>query len=242
MRVLVLGASGATGKLVVRQLLERHVQVRMLIRANATLSEEILGNPLVETVRGSITELTDAELRALVQNCDAIVSCLGHNITFKGLFGKPRYLVFDTIRRIREALGQNTGGKVKLILMSTTAYTNASIGEKNTVVERVVLALLKLLLPPHRDNVLAADYLVKRGGEGDETMEWVAVRPDTLIDEAGESPYEVCQSPVRSPIFNAGTTSRINVSRFMAELLMDEALWRTWKCKTPVLYNKASTR
>jgi len=35
-----------------------------------------------------------------VAGCDAVASCLGHNLTFKRLFGKPRRLVTDAVRRL----------------------------------------------------------------------------------------------------------------------------------------------
>jgi hypothetical protein len=122
--------------------------------------------------------------------------------------------------------------------MSTTAYTNSAAGEKNSIGERIILSLLSFFLPPHRDNVRAARFLINEIGKEDEKIEWIAVRPDTLIDNDVESEYEICEHPVRSPIFNAGEVSRINVSRFMAELSTDEGLWKKFLFKTPVLYNK----
>ena len=158
MKVLVLGASGATGKLVVMQLIKRQINIRVVVREGAILSAEILDNPLVEIERGNIAEFNDSEMISLLQDCNAIVSCLGHNITIRGIFGKPRNLVFDTIRNISEIVKEKADKKVKLILMSTTGYTNTITGEKNSLGERIILSILKLLLPPHRDNVKAANY------------------------------------------------------------------------------------
>lgn len=238
MKVLVLGASGATGKLVVMQLIKRQINIRVVVREGAILSAEILDNPLVEIERGNITEFNDSEMISLLQDCNAIVSCLGHNISIRGVFGKPRNLVFDTIRNVSEIVKEKADKKVKLILMSTTGYTNTITGEKNSLGERIILSVLKLLLPPHRDNVKAANYLHEEIGKDNEKIEWIAVRPDTLVNEDNMSAYEVYESPVRSPVFNAGTTSRINVSHFMADLLINERLWREWQFKMPVVYNK----
>lgn len=238
MKALVLGASGATGKLVVKQLIKRQINTRIVIRKSAVLPEEILENPLMEIVKGNINELNDSEMNSLIHDCNVIISCLGHNITLKGMFGKPRYLVFDAIKRISETVKKNADKKVKLILMSTTAYTNASSGEINSMGEKIIFSLLKLLLPPQRDNVKAANYLIAEIGKKDEKVEWVAVRPDTLVDHDEESSFEICESPVRSPIFNAGKTSRINVSHFMAELATVDNLWKVWQFKTPVIYNR----
>jgi len=238
MRVLVLGASGATGRLVVMQLIKKQINTRIAIRVSAVLPAEILENPLLEIVRGNINEFTDSEMGSLLRDCNAIVSCLGHNVTFRGIFGNPRHLVFDAIRRISETVTKAADKKVKLILMSTTAYTNTFTREMNSIGEKIILSLLKLILPPHRDNVKAANYMIKEMGEDDEKIDWIAVRPDTLVNNDDESSYKVYKSPVRSPIFNAGRTSRINVSRFMTELLINEGLWQKWRFKTPVVYNK----
>jgi putative NADH-flavin reductase len=238
MRVLVLGASGATGKLVVKQLIKRQINTRILIRKSAVIPEGILESPLVEIVKGNINELNDSELNNLLSDCNVIISCLGHNITLKGMFGKPRYLVFDAIRRISEAVKNEADKKVKLILMSTTGYTNTLSGETNSMGEEIILSLLNFLLPPHRDNIKAANYLITEIGNNYEKVEWVIVRPDTLLNQDEESSYEVCESPVRSPIFNAGKTSRINVSHFMTELVTDHKPWIYWRFKTPVIYDK----
>jgi hypothetical protein len=122
--------------------------------------------------------------------------------------------------------------------MSTTAYTNKKIGEKDTFGEKIIFSLLKVLLPPHKDNMLATDHLVYKISSNT-GIDWVAVRPDSLFDEETESIYEVYNNKMRSPIFNQGKTSRINVGNFMAELITNEKLWQKWRHKTPVIYNKA---
>lgn len=70
-------------------------------------------------------------------------------------------------------------------------------------------------------------------------MEWAAVRPDGLINEDRVTEYELYPSPVRSAIFDAGKTSRINVAHFMANLITDESAWQEWKGQMPVIYNNA---
>jgi hypothetical protein len=96
------------------------------------------------------------------------------------------------------------------------------------------------LLPPHKDNETAADYLQVKIGQSNQFVEWVAVRPDSLIDEKNVSNYEVYSSPTKSAIFDSGKTSRINVGHFMANLITDEWLWEKWKGQMPVIYNTVS--
>ena len=109
--------------------------------------------------------------------------------------------------------------------------------EPISIGERFVIGLIRLLLPPQVDNEKAADYLRTQIGQQEKAIEWVAVRPDDLIDEDAVGEYEVHASPVRSAIFNAGKTSRINVGHFMAELITNDQTWKRWKGQMPVIYN-----
>lgn len=98
--------------------------------------------------------------------------------------------------------------------------------------------LLHHLLPPHRDNEEAAQYLQNEVGINNPKIEWIVIRPDTLINEKSVTEYDIYSSPIRSPLFNSGKTSRINVGNFMANLLSNRCLWNSWRYKMPVIYNK----
>ncbi len=237
MKVLVLGATGSTGRLVMQHIINRNMEAKIVVRDIEKVSETIRNNKLVDCVVGNITEFELDKNIALVKDCDAVVSCLGHNISIKGIFGKPRMLVTDSIKNICKAINESKKDKVKLILMNTTANRNKKIKEKYSFKDRIVLSLLSFLVFPQKDNEKAAEYLSYTIGDNNKKIEWIAVRPDTLIDEEKESKYELLESPKQSPVFNAGKTSRINVAHFMAELLTDEALWNKWKFRMPVIYN-----
>ena len=83
----------------------------------------------------------------------------------------------------------------------------------------------------------AADYLRVEIGQKNEKIEWVAVRPDALIDDENVTEYKCFPSPIRSAIFDPGKTSRINVGHFMAQLTINDDLWKKWKGKMPAIYN-----
>lgn len=122
--------------------------------------------------------------------------------------------------------------------MNTTGNRNRNIDEPISFAQSCVIGLLRLLVPPHVDNENAADYLRTEIGQKDKAVEWVAVRPDGLIDEDVVSEYELHCSPIRSAIFDAGNTSRINVAHFMADLITEKVVWDKWKGQMPVIYNK----
>ena len=239
MTIFVVGASGSTGRLLVEQLLERGEAVRIIIRTRSNLPRAIHNHKNLDIIYGNIDDLSDEQLIKHVESCHAVVSCLGHNLNLKGIFGQPRRLVTDTARRLcRVIKANNPIQAVKYVLMNTTGNSNRDVPETTTLPHRFVICLLRLLLPPHVDNENAADFFRTIIGQNNGGVEWVIVRPDSLIDATKVSPYTEHASPVRDPIFDAGQTSRINVAQFMSELITDHSKWETWKGQMPVIYNQ----
>lgn len=239
---LVVGASGATGRLLVEQLLDRGQNITIVIRSPDALPKNVKSHDNVSVLHRSVLDLSDTEMAQHVSGCNALASCLGHNLSFKGMYGSPRWLVTDATQRLSRAIKANKPKEpVKFVLMNTAGNSNRDLDEPISLGQKCVVGLLRLLLPPHADNENAADYLRTQIGQNDEAIEWAVVRPDSLIDKSEITDYEVHPSPTRSAIFNAGLTSRINVGSFMADLITDDDTWSKWKGKMPVIYNKAST-
>jgi hypothetical protein len=239
MTTLIVGASGATGRLLVEQLLNRGESLKIIVRTDSNLSEALNHDEKLSIIYAGVLDLSDAELAQHVKGCNAVASCLGHNISFKGMFGHPRRLVTDATRRLCGAIKVNNPQiPVKFVLMNTTGNINRDLSERISFSQKCVIGLLRLVLPPHADNEKAADFLRTQIGKNDAIIEWSVVRPDSLTNESEATEYEVHPSPTRSAIFNAGTTSRINVGHFMAQLITDDDAWSKWKGQMPVIYNK----
>ncbi len=240
MKVLVLGATGATGRHVVKQLLDNGIEVTAIVRSMLKLTA-LEKNSGLEVITASILEMDTATLSKLVYDVDAVVSCLGHTISFKGIWGKPYYLVTDATRKTCEAIRINKKERVtKFILMNTTACLDLDLHEKQTFAGQIVMSVLRFLLPPQKDNEQAVLYLKRNIGKDDSYIEWIAVRPDTLINEKSVTGYTVHNTLLRNPVFNAGRTSRINVGHFFMTLLRDERQWEQWKYQMPVIYNECA--
>ncbi len=238
MTILVVGATGATGRLLVEHFLHRGHHVKVIVRAIDNFTDEVRNHENLSIIHKAVLRLSDAEMQRHVRGCDAIASCLGHNLTFKGICGRPRRLVTDAARRLCQAVEANKPeSPVKFVLMNTTGNRNRDRDEPIMFKEKLIIGLLRLLLPPHVDNETAAEFLRVKIGLDNESIEWVAVRPDSLINASEVSEYEIHASPARSAIFDPGKTSRINVAHFMAELITHTETWQTWKGQMPVIYN-----
>ncbi|MCK9357941.1 MAG: SDR family oxidoreductase [Dehalococcoidia bacterium] len=241
MSVLVVGASGATGRLLVRELLGRGLDVRVIVRTPDRLPEDVRNHSRLSMIQANVLDLSQAEMARHVNGCTAVASCLGHNITLKGVFGRPHRLVTDAARRLCEAIQAGDAERpVRFVLMNTVGNRNRDLDEPVSFGQKCVIGILRLLLPPQADNEKAADYLRTSIGRGNGAIEWVAVRPDSLTNADSVTSYDVYPSPIRSALFNPGSTSRINVAHFMAELMTNDETWNRWKGQMPAIYNKAS--
>ena len=234
--LLVAGATGNTGRTLVGQSLALGHTVRVIVRSRDRLPAAVLEHPNITVIEASILDLSDEQMGDCVKGCDAVVSCLGHVISFKGIFGAPRKLCTDATRRLCAAIETNRPtSPAKFILMNTVGVPNPSLNERRGFFERVVLTLLRWFLPPHNDNETAAQHLHETVGIQSEYLEWCSVRPDSLIN-AEVSPYEVTESPVTG-LFTGRATTRSNVAHFMIQLIENEALWDTSKFNMPVIMN-----
>lgn len=237
-RALVIGGSGATGKLVISELLEKNVEVLAIVREPSSLKKNFDSYSNYREVLASISDLDVNELARHLEKCDVIISCLGHNLTFKGIFGEPRRLVSDAIGKVTNAIELlQPSKKKKIILMNTTGNSNQDIPERPPLSQRAVISILRWLLPPHVDNEQAANHLRVNVGQDHHRIDWVVVRPDSLTNEPVVTKYNIYSSPTRNAIFDSAPTSRRNVADFIASLTTNQNLWVTWKGSMPVIYN-----
>ncbi|MGB5497715.1 MAG: NAD(P)-binding oxidoreductase [Maribacter sp.] len=241
MTILVVGASGATGRQLIEQLLIQGYKVRAVVRSPDKIPDSWKSYERLKIIPASLLDMSDKELMELTLDCHAIASCLGHTMSWKGIYGQPRKLVTNAARRLCNAVEANKPERpIKYVLLNTAGNRNRDLNEPISFAQKCVIGLLRLLLPPHVDNEKAADYFRTQIGQNNHFIEWAAVRPDDLIDDDKVTDYAIHPSPIRSAIFNAGKTSRINVGHFMADLISDADLWNTWKGQMPVIYNKSS--
>ena len=177
MNILVVGATGKTGMPLVQQLLGRNHNVRIVVRSLHKLPTDIMENPNTTAIEASILDLTDEEMTNHVKGCNAVVSCLGHTMDFKGIFGEPKKLCTDATRRLCKALQKDGLRKpTKFVLMNTVGVQNPDLAEKRAWFERGLLTLLRYTLPRHRDNETTAEYLHNTVGKENKSIEWCTER------------------------------------------------------------------
>ncbi len=142
-KILVLGASGATGKLVVQQVLERGHHVKVIVRPTSKIQPNWINNNNITIVRSEISRMTVDDLSDHLLDCDSVACCLGHNPDIKGLFGKPKTLVTDAIRLVCQAyIINNPTKRLKIILMNTAGNSNRDLNEHCSNTQKVIIAFI----------------------------------------------------------------------------------------------------
>lgn len=233
--VLLVGGTGRTGRRVLAQLVARGAQVRAIVRSARGLPAGIAANPRVVLVEGSLLSLSDQELKGHLRGCDAVVSCLGHTLSVRGVLGPPYDLVTKATARLCRAVeALRPARPARFILMtSVSVHRPGGLDIRRGTFERAFLWVLRGLLPPARDNQRAADFLQERLGSAGPFLEWAVVRPDTLL-EGGVSEYTVHEGLVNG-LFAPGQTRMANVADFMCQLVTSPTAWATWRGKAPVV-------
>ena len=235
--VLVVGGTGRTGGRVVAQLLERGVAVRAIVRSAERLPEGTSGNPLLTVVEADLLAMPGEELQHHLDGCGIVISCLGHVISARGVFGPPRDLVVRAATRLCGAVeAMHPAAPVRFILMSSVSVNQPEHADtRRGALERACLSVLRGIVPPSKDNQRAADFLAREIGTTSPCVEWVVVRPDTLL-EGHVSEYRVHDQLVNS-LFAPGKSTRANVAHFMCELATGRETWDAWAGRMPVVVN-----
>jgi nucleoside-diphosphate-sugar epimerase len=197
--VLLVGGTGRTGRRAFEQLLSRGVAVRAIVRSTQGLPPGIAGNPGVKLIEASLLALSDEALQTHLRGCDAVVSCLGHVLSLKGVLGPPHDLVTRATTRLCRAIeALHPATPVKFILMtSVSVHRPGGLDTRRGAFERAFLWVLRGLLPPARDNQRAADFLQERIGPVNPFVQWAVVRPDPRPHRRPPGPS--LSRPPRSP-------------------------------------------
>ena len=235
--VLLAGGTGRTGSRVLQQLLDRGVFVRAIVRTPEKLPPEIVGHPHLTLIQTALLSLDEAELQQHVRGCDAAISCLGHVLSLKGIFGHPRDLVARATMRLCGAVqALQPPAPVKYILMTSVSVNrpDRQDARRNTF-ERAFLRAMCSVLPPAMDNQRAADFLLEKVPPTNPFLQWVVVRPDSLL-EGGITDYALSDGLVDS-VFSPGSTNMANIAHFMCDLVTNENTWNAWRGKLPVIVN-----
>ena len=199
-RLLVLGASGGTGRCVVAQALERGFHVTALVRHPDRLA---IRSDRLEVVTASVTE-DDAALADAMRGQDAVISAIGVGKSFKS-----NNLIAEAMPRIVDAL---ESARVRRIIF-TSAFGVGETRRDAPLVPRLFMSTL--LRDVYRDKE-AGEAILRRSN-----LEWTLVYPTGLSDRQATGRWRAGE---RLSLHGFPTIARADVASFLLAQVED----RTW--------------
>lgn len=205
MKVLVLGATGGTGRLIVRDALAKGHVVKALVRSKAGV--DLPGADLIEG------DARDAGvLQRALEGSDAVISALGTGMGFSEVT-----LLTVATRALVTAM-RHTG--VRRLVCISALGVGDSKGHGGFVFDRLFQPLL-----------LSQAYKDKESQEATiraSSLDWVVVRPTQLTDHPARGSVRALTELTG---FHGGKVSRADVAKFVVEQLTTD----TWLRQTPVV-------
>jgi nucleoside-diphosphate-sugar epimerase len=201
MKIIVMGATGGTGRAVVEELLARGHEVTAFARRPDALETS---NPRLARFAGDV--MNPANVGRAVRGHDAVVVALGIRenpllVRLRGSTGTAMNVRSAGTRNVVAAMREH--GVRRLVVMSTYG-----VGETRDRLSLKWRLIFSLLLKPQIADTEVQEEIVRNSG-----LDWVIAQPVGLTDDAGEaSPFLSTEGEARHM-----NVSRHAVARFLAE-------------------------
>ncbi|MEI9422088.1 SDR family oxidoreductase [Mesorhizobium sp. Cs1299R1N1] len=207
MKILVLGATGATGRLIVAKALAEGHDVVALVRSKAKAGD-LAGAELIEGDARDAAALTRA-----IAGCDAVVSSLGTAIS-------PFREVTLLSTATRALVGVMDRQNIRRLVCITGLGAGDSRGHGGFFFDRLFLPLM--LRKVYEDKDRQEDAIRAS------TLDWTIVRPMVLNDKPARGRIKALTD--LSGV-HGGTISRADVADFVVQQLTAD----TWLRKSPLI-------
>ena len=206
-KVLVAGASGRTGREILRQLADRSVDVRAMTRS-AENRESLVTDGADEVVVGDLLNPTDVQ--NALEGCDAVLCAAGSSLT-TGLTRPSRRVDGDGVVNLVEAAARE--GVHTFVLQSSIGVGTSRLGMP-------LWARLVVLRWAVREKDKAEQALLESG------LDYVIVRPGWMNDDPATGDVLVAEGSKKM----TGSIPRADVARLMvASLYAPDARNRTFE-------------
>jgi uncharacterized protein YbjT (DUF2867 family) len=207
MKVLVLGATGGTGRHIVREARANGHTVVALVRSRAN-AQPLEGAELIE---GDARD--ESALASALEGCDGVVSSLGTGVSpFREVT-----LLSTATRALVNAMRRQ---EVRRLVCITGLGAGDSRGHGGFLFDRLLYPLLLRNVYADKDR---QEDAVRASG-----LDWVLVRPVVLSDDA---PTGRVRALTDLSGVNGGKIPRADVARFVVEQLASDA----WLHKAPLI-------
>ncbi|VVC84653.1 NAD(P)H-binding protein [Sideroxydans sp. CL21] len=210
MRILLLGATGRTGRHVLEYALSQGIEVAALVRRAAAIT---VHSDKLTVVEGSPMNADD--VRKAIAGCDAVVSALNNNRTSDNPWARRLSPSLFMTQSIRTCLAAMKEMDMRRIVVLSSVGVNDSFDDAVFVMRWLIRNTnLQYTFQDHD----AQESELRRSG-----MDWTAVRAALLNN--GKRLKTLVESYYNEPK-PALTISRLHTARFLIDCLNDPATFR----------------
>jgi putative NADH-flavin reductase len=206
-KILVLGATGGTGRLIVDQAVARGDDVAVLVRS-AEKAKDLKGAKIIV---GDARD--EAALRQAVKGRDAVVSALG---TPASPFKEVTLLSTATRALVKAMEAEN----VSRLVAITGIGAGDSAGHGGFLFDKLIFPLLLRNIYADKDR---QEAIVKNSG-----LAWTLVRPSVLNNKPGRGTIKAIED---LSDFHGGSISREDVAKFVLDQVSADA----WLRRSPLI-------
>jgi putative NADH-flavin reductase len=205
MKVLIIGATGATGRILMGEALAQGYEVTALARNPSTLAPE---DHRLRVLEGNALDASSVE--AAVAGQDAVLSALGTRSA------RPTTLFSESTHNVIGAMDKHG---VRRLVCITGVGVGDSKGHVGFLYDRIIRPFVVKNIYEDKER---QEEAIKQSD-----LDWVIVRPAQLTDEPARGEYSV----FLKGSYTATKISRADVAAFMLAQLTDD----TYVRKTPVI-------
>ena len=205
MKVLIIGATGATGQILMGEALAQGYEVTALARNPSAVATE---DDHLRVLQGNALEASSLE--AAVTGQDAVLSALGTRSR------KPTTLFSESTHNIISAMDKHG---VRRLVCITGIGVGDSKGHVGFLYDRIIRPFVVKNVYEDKER---QEEAIKHSD-----LDWVIVRPARLTDEPAKGKYSV----FLGGSYTAAKISRADVATFMLAQLTND----TYVRKTPVI-------
>jgi putative NADH-flavin reductase len=204
-KILILGATGATGQILMREALAQDHEVTALARDPSAVAPE---DPRLRVLQGNALDVSSVE--AAVAGQDAVLSALGTRSV------RPTTLFSESTQNLISAMNKHG---VRRLVCLTGVGAGDSKGHVGFLYDRI---MLPFVVKNIYEDKTRQEEAIKQSD-----LDWVIVRPARLTDEPAKGEYRV----FLGGSYTATKISRADVVAFMLAQLSDD----TYVRKMPVI-------
>ena len=173
MKVVIFGATGFSGKAILKETLSKQHEVTVLVRNKSAVSIQDKNLTIVE---GNV--LDRQTVAAVLKNCDAVIQCLG--VGGKGN-AKPTTFISDATKVIVEEMEKQ---EIKRLIIMSNVGAGNSVSFQPWIFTKIILPYFMKWLKVLIDDKNRMEPIIMNS-----QLDWTIVRCPNIVDKTAKGTY-----------------------------------------------------